>query len=80
MFFLNPDYLARVFKKETGLSIGGYLQDIRMNEAKKLLAHTNVPVNEVAMGVGYDNISYFSHVFREKTGLTPVEYRRRGGG
>ena len=80
VFFLNPDYLARVFKKETGLSIGGYLQDIRMNEAKKLLAHTNVPVNEVAMGVGYDNISYFSHVFREKTGLTPVEYRRRGGG
>lgn len=77
VFYLNPDYLSRVFKKKTGVSIGGYLQEVRMCQAKELLAHTDTPVNEVAMQVGYDNISYFSHVFKEKTGLTPIEYRRK---
>lgn len=76
-FFLNPDYLARLFKKEAGLSIGGYLQEVRVREAKSLLANTALPVNEVALRVGYDNISYFSRVFREKTGLAPIEYRRK---
>lgn len=77
VFYLNPDYLSRVFKKKTGVSIGGYLQEVRMCQAKELLAHTDTSVNEVAMQVGYDNISYFSHVFKEKTGLTPIEYRRK---
>ena len=77
VFYLNPDYLSRLFKKKTGVSIGGYLQEVRMREAKELLAHTDTPVNEVAMRVGYDTISYFSHVFKEKTGLAPIEYRRK---
>ena len=79
VFFLNSDYLGRLFKKETGLSVSGYLQEVRIDEAKKLLAGTTVQVNEVAARVGYDNFSYFSHIFREKTGLTPVEFRRRYG-
>lgn len=79
VFYLNPDYLSRIFKKKTGVSIGGYLQEVRMREAKELLSHTDTPVNEVATLVGYDNISYFSHVFKEKTGLAPIEYRHRNG-
>lgn len=79
VFFLNSDYLGRLFKKKTGLSVSGYLQDVRIEEAKKLLSGTTVQVNEVAALVGYDNFSYFSHIFREKTGLTPVEYRRQSG-
>ncbi len=74
--FLNPDYLARLFKKETGQSISGYVQDVRIREAKSLLVSPGVQVNEVALRVGYDNFSYFSHVFRGKTGVTPNEYRQ----
>lgn len=74
--FLNPDYLARLFKKETGQSISGYVQDVRIREAKNLLVSPGVQVNEVALRVGYDNFSYFSHVFRGKTGVTPNEYRQ----
>lgn len=74
--FLNPDYLARLFKKETGQSIGAYLQERRLHEAKKLLVQSSIPVNEIAQQVGYDNFSYFSHVFREKTGMSPNEYRK----
>ena len=73
---LNSDYLARLFKKETGQSLGAYLQDRRIHEAKKLLVQTNIQVNEIAQRVGYDNFSYFSHTFREKTGVTPNEYRK----
>ncbi len=75
--FLNPDYLARLFKKETGMSIGAYLQETRIAEAQKLLLRTTTPVNEIAQMVGYDNFSYFSHVFRTKTGATPNEYRKK---
>lgn len=74
--YLNSDYLARLFKKETGQSLGAYLQDRRIHEAKKLLVQTNIQVNEIAQRVGYDNFSYFSHTFREKTGVTPNEYRK----
>lgn len=76
-FFLNPDYLARMFKKETGQSIGAYLQDRRLHEAKKLLLNSNTQVNEIALIVGYDNFSYFSHVFKSKTGMTPNEFRKQ---
>ncbi len=75
--FLNPDYLARVFKRETGKSLGAYIKDRRILEAKKLLAETDVQINEIAIRVGYDNSSYFSHIFHEYTGLSPNEYRRR---
>lgn len=75
--FLNPDYLARVFKRETGLSLGAYIKERRISEAKKLLAGTEVHVNEIAIRVGYDNSSYFSHIFHQCTGLSPNEYRRQ---
>lgn len=75
--FLNPDYLARVFKRETGMSLGAYVKDRRILEAKKLLAETDVQVNEIAIRVGYDNSSYFSHIFHQCTGLSPNEFRRQ---
>lgn len=75
--FLNPDYLARIFKKETGQSLGAYVKERRIFEAKKLLAETGVQVNEIALRVGYDNSSYFSHIFHQHTGMTPNEYRKQ---
>ncbi len=75
--FLNPDYLARIFKNETGMSLGAYIKKRRIDEAKKLLAQTNVHINEIAIRVGYENPSYFSYIFRKYTGLTPKEYRRQ---
>lgn len=80
LVFLNSDYLARIFKKETGQSLGAYLQDCRIHEAKRQLTQTNAQVNEIAQNVGYDNFSYFSHIFREKNGMTPNEYRRKNTG
>jgi two-component system, response regulator YesN len=75
--YLNPDYLTRVFKKQTGLSISDYLQLQRIEYAKKLLIETNLPVSEVALSTGYSNFSYFSTIFKKSTKLNPMEYRKK---
>lgn len=76
MVFLNQDYLARIFKKEIGDSIGNYLIRKRIAAAKEYLERTNEQVNAIAVKVGYDNFSYFSKVFKTSEGVTPKEYRR----
>jgi len=75
--YLNPDYLTRVFKKQTGLSISDYMQLQRIEYAKKLLIETNLPVSEVALSAGYSNFSYFSTIFKKSTKLNPMEYRKK---
>lgn len=75
--YLNPDYLTRLFKKETGMSISDYLQQQRMEYAKHLLTHSDQPVSSVALSAGYANLSYFSTLFKKTTGLAPVEFRRQ---
>lgn len=76
MFYLNPDYLAKLFKKETGISLGSYLVGQRMERAKQLLAASDLKINEISIQVGYDSFSYFSKIFREYTGMSPNEFRK----
>jgi two-component system, response regulator YesN len=72
---LNPDYLTRLFKKETGLSISEYVTRARMIFASELLKMTKRPVSDIAIQLGYANPSHFSKVFKKAFGKTPVEYR-----
>lgn len=75
-FYLNPDYLTRIFKRETGMFINAYIAQERVKLAKKLLVKTDMNITGIAVEVGYgDNISYFSLVFKKETGKTPSEYR-----
>lgn len=74
--YLNPDYLTRVFKKQTGLSISDYLQQERLEYAKKLLIETNQSVSDIALEAGYSNFSYFSTIFKKATTLNPLEFRK----
>ena len=73
--YLNPEYLSRLFKKETGGSLGDYIITEKLRAAQSLLADTNIPVSIVASKVGYSNFSYFSQVFKKHTGVSPGEYR-----
>jgi len=77
MVFLNPDYLARIFKKKTNTSIGNYILEKRVELAKMYLEKTDEPVNLVAVKCGYDNFSYFAKVFKGKTSYTPKDYRKQ---
>ena len=76
-FYLVPEYLARMYKKKTGVSLKDYINDYRIQQAKLLLQQSDKQVGEVAADVGFSNLSYFSTLFKKSTGLTPVEYRRR---
>jgi two-component system response regulator YesN len=74
---LSPDYVVKLFKKETGLSISDYILQERMSRAKELLLKSDMSISDVALSVGYMNFSYFSTLFRKETSMTPQEYRKQ---
>jgi two-component system response regulator YesN len=74
--YLDPDYTARLFKKETGTSLVNYIIKKRIETAKDLLINTVLSVNLISDKVGYGNYSYFTKLFKKETGFTPVDFRR----
>lgn len=74
--FFSPDYLAKRFQAETGISMGTYICNARLSEAKTQLAQTLTPIGQIAAELGYRNFSEFSQWFRKLTGETPSEYRK----
>lgn len=74
---LSPTYLSTLFKKETGSTIGQYLMDVRMDRAKQLMKDPSRKLYEIAEAVGYEDVGYFTRVFKRSFGQTPSEYRKR---
>ncbi|PZE22141.1 response regulator transcription factor [Paenibacillus xerothermodurans] len=74
---VSPNYLSAVFKKETGQTFIDYLTDLRLHQAKELLAYTNDPVFEIAERLGYHDRKHFRALFKKKVGVTPSEFRDR---
>ncbi len=68
--------LKRRFKKANGMSLMDYLQNMRIEAAKRELEEGESPVDEVCFGVGYEDPSFFRRLFKRRTGLTPGKYRR----
>ncbi len=75
--YLNPVYFSVLFKREVGMSFINYVNDVRMEEAKKLLGQHSLSLYEIACSVGISDISYFSKVFKRSVGITPKEYRNK---
>ena len=74
---LNPQYLMRIFKKATGLSILEYVTRKRIGRAKELLLKTDWSLPVISDKVGYLNYTYFMKVFKVQESITPGEYRKR---
>lgn len=68
-------WLSKEIKKRTGKTYTELLQAKRLGQAAYLLGTTSMSVMEVALAVGYDNISYFHRIFQKKYGCTPRAYR-----
>ena len=68
--------LKRRFKKATGSSLIDYLQNLRIEEAKRLLETSDTPIEEISELAGYSDASFFRRLFKRLTGLTPSHYRR----
>ena len=74
---INKFYLAHSFTECVGQSPINYLTDRRLEACKELLVSSNLSVAQVATSVGFSSQSYFSQIFRKKTGMTPRQYRSR---
>ena len=73
--FLSKDYFARLFRETTGMPISALLQQIRIDEACKLLAGTDTKIDDIAGECGFNDIQYFYRIFKKVTGMTPRQYR-----
>lgn len=71
----NSSYLSRVFHEETGKTITDYMNEIRIEAAKKMLAE-GYALKEIAGKSGFKNYTYFLKIFKDYTGMTPKEYRK----
>lgn len=74
----QPHYwLSKNIKKVTNKTFKDLLQEKRLREAKDLLLNADIPISTIVERVGYDNISYFYRIFKNKYGLTPKQYREQ---
>ncbi|MCR5670332.1 MAG: response regulator [Butyrivibrio sp.] len=80
MFYFDPDYITKIFKRQTGMSFKNYVIEKRLSMAKRLLEETDDQIHDIALKVGYDNYSYFTRLFKKSYGLTPVEFRAKKAG
>jgi two-component system, response regulator YesN len=72
---ITPSYFSYIFKQSTGKGFTEYMNEMRIDQAKNLLATTQDKVFEIADKVGYKEYKYFVSVFKTYTGMTPKEYR-----
>lgn len=75
--FMSPTYICAVFKRETGKTINEYIIEMKMNEAKKMLASTTMKIMDISEDLGYENAQYFSYSFKKYLGETPQQYRNK---
>lgn len=73
--FLSPDYLSRLFKSQTDMSLKEYIIKRKMQSAQILLKTTSLPVSVIASKLGYDNFSHFSQAYRKTMGVSPTDER-----
>jgi AraC-like DNA-binding protein len=76
---ISPGYGLEVFRKVFGMSPRKYLSDLKLHEAKVLIAQPDLPLKKIASILGYSHLSHFSRQFKRWTGMSPLQYRQQGG-
>jgi AraC-like DNA-binding protein len=77
VFSYHKNSINRILADKTGLSLKKYQIELRIKKASELLKYSNKSVNEIAEICGYNNLSFFSKQFKQKTGYTPLSFRYR---
>ena len=72
---MNRTYLCKLFTEETGMTLGQYVTQIKVDEAKRLMDITGKSIAEIAEYLGYSSQSHFQRVFKKASGMTPGKYR-----
>jgi AraC-like DNA-binding protein len=73
---MSKEAFCRFFKLRTRKTFTQYLQQLRINEAQKLLIETDWSISTIAFQVGFENLSYFNRAFKSILGITPREFRK----
>ncbi|HOJ99266.1 MAG TPA: response regulator [Termitinemataceae bacterium] len=76
---VSPGYLSRLLKRATGYSFVEYLCRVRIKHALQLMENPALKIYEIAEQVGYRSQHYFSRAFKQVLGISPIEYKNRGG-
>ncbi|MFW5972297.1 MAG: response regulator transcription factor [Bacillota bacterium] len=74
---VSPNYFSKIFKKETGSNFVDWLNSLRVNKSKEILAKTDKKCSLIAEEVGYNDYRYFSFNFKKYTNMTPRKYRKK---
>lgn len=74
---ISPHYFSKLFKSEVGENFIDYVTDKIVERAKDLIKDTDIPLNGIAIELGFNEANYFSKVFKKKAGMTPSQYRRK---
>ncbi|NLD47856.1 MAG: helix-turn-helix transcriptional regulator [Clostridiaceae bacterium] len=74
---LSPNHFHRVFSQTTGFTPNEFITKLRIDRAKDLLVRTNSSVSEISLQCGFENIPYFSYLFKKQVNLSPGEFRKR---
>ena len=75
---ITPNYLNKICKSLLGISAFDYITNRIVSEAKTLLRLTKISVSEISYMLGYENPSYFIKIFKNKEGITPLEFHKKG--
>lgn len=75
-FQISASYLARIFKRSIGYPLSKYIIRRRLGEAQTLLLNSTMPISEISLRVGYPNQSYFTKLFTQSFGVSPLQYRK----
>lgn len=72
---LCPEHLLRIFKKQEGVTILQYINDLKLEKAKQMLAQTDMQIKDIATALGFTSAGYFGRFIKSKLGITPNVYR-----
>ncbi len=72
---LSKEYTARVFKRETGITVTQYINQQKLSLAKNMLVSNEFDLQSISEKVGYQNYNYFSRIFKKHFGITPIELK-----
>lgn len=73
---VSYSYFSRSFKKTMQMSFSRHINELRINEAKRLLLYTEKTITDIAMELGYSTASHFINKFKQYVGISPKQYRK----
>ena len=77
LIYLTESNFCKFFKKATGKTYSDYLNELRINEACRLLVQSEKTISQISFECGFETLSYFNRVFLNKKRITPTMYRNR---